>query len=407
MVSVEFFYDFVCPYAYLASLEIGALTAETGAQLTLRPTLLGGVFRSIGGPDDPNLTKGPAKAAYGATDLARAASRRGVTLRFPERHPRRTVLALRAAIASSDVGTATRALYAAYWRDGLDLEDPAVVTRVLDEAGLDGAATVARAGTDAIKAELRAQTDEAVKHGVFGVPTFRVQTADGPQLFWGVDRLHHLRAAIAGRATLPFYFDYASPFAYLAATQVPGLAARTNARVAYRPLLLGGLFKAIGTANVPLFEMPAAKRAHVLVDIQRWAAQWGVPFRFTSRFPMNTVKALRLTLATSPAAQPALVDALFRALWAEDRDISDRAELERIAEACGATEAFARIESQPIKDALFTATDEARARGVFGVPTFFVRDDMYWGQDRLADVERALLRTHTSPAKIGAAEKRE
>ncbi|MBL9025537.1 MAG: 2-hydroxychromene-2-carboxylate isomerase [Myxococcales bacterium] len=392
MRSVELFYDFVCPYAYLAFLEIGALERETGAAVSLRPILLGGVFRAIGGPDDPNVAKGPAKARYGEIDLQRMARDRGVTLRRPDEHPRRTVLALRAAIASTDLASASRALFDAYWRDGKNLEDPVVVQAVLDAAGLDGATAVRRASDDAIKDELRARTDEAVKKGVFGVPTFVVPRRDGSEeLFWGVDRRPHVAAALQQPITVPFYFDYSSPFAYLAATQVRGLAARTNATLDYKPILLGGLFKALGTPNVPLFEMPEPKRVYVGKDLHRWAERWGVPFRFTSRFPMSTVKALRLTLAADEGVRPALVDALFRALWVEDRDIADSSELQRIAEAVGAGEAMPRVESAPIKQGLFDATDEARARGVFGVPTFFLGDDPYWGQDRLEDLERALL----------------
>lgn len=391
MAPLDFYYDFVCPYAYLASLQVDALAKETGSTLLLRPILLGGVFRAIGGPDDPNLVKGPAKARYGEVDLARAAQSRGVTLRRPENHPRRTVLALRAAIASSDLSAATRALFAAYWRDGRDVEDPAVVADALDGAGLDGGAVVRRASDDAMKEELRKRTDDAVKRGVFGVPSFVVETASGAELFWGVDRMDQVRTALTPRRELPFYFDYSSPFAYVASTQVRGLAARTNAALDYRPILLGGLFKSIGTPNVPLFEMPEAKRAYVGRDLHRWAERWGIPFRFTSRFPMNTVKALRLTLAASSERRPALVDALFRALWVEDRDISDVRELESIARSCDATEALARIESPEIKQALFDVTDAARARGVFGVPTFFLGEDLYWGQDRLQDLERALL----------------
>lgn len=391
MKKVELFYDFVCPYAYLAFLEIDAIERENGAVVELRPILLGGVFRAIGGPDDPNLAKGPAKARYGEIDLQRMARERGVTLRRPAHHPRRTVLALRAALATTDLAAASRALFDAYWRDGRDLEDGTVVQAVLDAAGLDGAAALARANDEVIKADLRERTDDAVKKGVFGVPSFLVSTAKGEELFWGVDRRPHVAAALQQPVTIPFYFDYSSPFAYLASTQVRGLAARTNVTLDYRPILLGGLFKALGTPNVPLFEMPEAKRVYVGQDLQRWADRWGVPFRFTSRFPMNTVKALRLTLAADARQRPALVEALFRALWVDDRDIADLSELQRIAGSVGADDAVARIDSAPIKQALFDATDEARARNVFGVPTFFFGEEIFWGQDRLENLEGALL----------------
>lgn len=392
MPALQFFYDFVCPYAYLASLDIDRLALETESALVFRPILLGGVFRAIGGPDDPNVHRPPAKAENGAIDLERAARARGVSLVRPEGHPRRTVLALRAAIASSEVRTASRALFAAYWRDGRDLEDPAVVAAALDAEGLDGKRAVVEADEPRIKEALRAATDDAVRAGVFGVPSFLVPGPEGPELYWGQDRLDDVRATILTPQTLPFYFDYASPFAYLAATQVRALAARTRSKVDYRPILLGGLFKSIGTPNVPLFEMPDAKRAYVVRDIERRAAKMTVPYMFPSRFPMNTVKALRLTLAADASTRPLLVDALFRALWVDDKDISDPDQLARIAKMCGATDAMRRLESPEIKQALFSSTDEARARGVFGVPTFTVGPEIFFGHDRLEQVERALLR---------------
>jgi 2-hydroxychromene-2-carboxylate isomerase len=137
--------------------------------------------------------------------------------------------------------------------------------------------------------------------------------------------------------------------------------------------------------------MPGAKRDYVMRDLERRAERMTVPYFFPSRFPMNTVKALRLTLAADAVQRPALVDALFRALWVDDKDISDTDQLQRIAASCGALDALRRIENPEIKQALFSATDEAKARGVFGVPTFVARNELFFGQDRLHQVERALL----------------
>jgi 2-hydroxychromene-2-carboxylate isomerase len=114
---------------------------------------------------------------------------------------------------------------------------------------------------------------------------------------------------------LTFFFDYSSPFAYLASTQVEAVAARAGAELVWRPFLLGALFKAIGTPNVPLFEMTPAKREYMARDIHRWAALYGVPFRFPSLFPMNTVRALRMTLQVDDV--PRLMHPLYRAYWGE------------------------------------------------------------------------------------------
>jgi 2-hydroxychromene-2-carboxylate isomerase len=400
---VDFYYDYSCPYAYLGSTQIEAIAARAGAEIAWRPMLLGGVFRAIGAPDTPNL--GPAKARLNLLDMHRWADHFGGPLHMPEGHPNRTVLALRATLAAgeADIPRATKALFRAYWALGRDVSRPEVVRAALDEAGLDGAALVARAEDQAIKDALRARTDEAVARGVFGAPAFVV----GDDLYWGQDRLVFVENALGGHAShlLPdapsgppaaaevsFFFDVSSPFAYLASTQIEAVAARNGARVRFRPFLLGGLFKAIGTPDVPLFTMPAPKRAHAAADMNRWAAHYGVPLNFPSRFPMNTVKALRMILALPEEQRPPLVHALYRAFWVDDRDLADDAELAAIAAGAGLDGAalVAATKTDAAKERLKDATNEAVRLGLFGAPTFQVGDVLIWGQDRLLFVEKAL-----------------
>jgi len=191
-VDLDFFYDFVCPYAYLASTGVEALAARTGARLVWRPFLLGGVFRALGTADDPNRALHPARARYNLLDMHRWAEHRAVPFRMPPGHPRRTVLALRAALAAGDAAlpAASQAIYRAYWAEGRDVEDPAVVAGALSAAGLDGPALVARAPD--LKDELFRRTGEAVAAGVFGAPAFVV----AGQLFWGQDRMDFAEAAL-------------------------------------------------------------------------------------------------------------------------------------------------------------------------------------------------------------------
>ncbi len=188
--------------------------------------------------------------------------------------------------------------------------------------------------------------------------------------------------------TLEIYWDFSSPFAYLGSTQAEKLAARTGATLVEKPILLGGLFRAIGTVDVPLATFCEAKQRDVTADLDRWAKKWGVPFRFPSRFPMITVKALRVWYALAPEKRAAFRDATMRAFWAEDRDISDDAVLASLA---GDADAVARAGSDAVKAALRATTDEAAAKTVFGVPTFIVDGrDLWWGQDRLELLERAI-----------------
>jgi len=192
--SFELFYDVVCPYAYLASTQIEALAERCEATIEWKPFLLGGVFRAIGGADDPNAVMPESKAAHNQRDMRRWAALFGVPLVMHPEHPRRSVLALRALLAAGEDGrlVATHALFAAYWKRGEDIADPAVVANALSTAGLGGDDCVERANDPAIKDELRERTDAAVTAGVFGAPTFIV---DG-ELIWGQDRLHFLEAML-------------------------------------------------------------------------------------------------------------------------------------------------------------------------------------------------------------------
>jgi 2-hydroxychromene-2-carboxylate isomerase len=189
---------------------------------------------------------------------------------------------------------------------------------------------------------------------------------------------------------LEFFFDLSSPYSYLAATQMQTLGERSGAEVVWKPMVLGAVFKAVGN------EMPARvppKGRWMGNDLTRWADHYGVPFRFSSHFPSNAIKAMRLILVDDARAV-AVALAGFRAMWAEDRDITQDDELRRIAEAGGLdpTEALAAIERPAVKERLRANTDEAVARGAFGAPTFVVGDELFWGNDRLHFVEAALRR---------------
>ncbi|MGF1469888.1 MAG: 2-hydroxychromene-2-carboxylate isomerase [Sandaracinaceae bacterium] len=197
MTDVHFWFDFSCPYAYLGSTRIEAVASENGGRVRWRPFLLGGVFVALGVPPDLTHAIAPAKQRHNACDLARWADVFGVPFRFPDRHPRRTVTALRALLAAPEDrwSPAIHGLYRAYWVEGRAVETPEVVREVLDEAGADGAACIDAAGTPALKAELRRRTDEALALGVFGAPTMFV---DG-EMFWGQDRLDWVGRALRSR----------------------------------------------------------------------------------------------------------------------------------------------------------------------------------------------------------------
>jgi 2-hydroxychromene-2-carboxylate isomerase len=190
-----------------------------------------------------------------------------------------------------------------------------------------------------------------------------------------------------------YFFDVGSPTSYLAWTQLPKIAAEAGATIAWRPMLLGGVFKATGNASpvtVP------AKGRWMNDDIQRFAKRYGVTFRFNPHFPINTLTLMRGAAGMqmrSPGDFLRYVDVIERAMWETPKNLGDPDVLAAtLADAGFDPAAFATLVADPeVKARLVATTEEAVARGVFGAPTFFVGDAMFFGQDRLDFVREALL----------------
>jgi 2-hydroxychromene-2-carboxylate isomerase len=188
---------------------------------------------------------------------------------------------------------------------------------------------------------------------------------------------------------IEFFFDFSSPYSYLASTQLEAVARRTGASFEAKPFVLGAVFK--GSGNVMPGAVPA-KALQMLRDLGAWARLYGVPFRFNPRFPFNAIKAHRMVLAIDdPGQRWRLVQRCFHAFWAEEADLGDEALLRQLLAECGADPeaVFARHESPEVKDRLRANTDDALGRGAYGAPTFFVGEEMFVGNDRLMFVERA------------------
>jgi 2-hydroxychromene-2-carboxylate isomerase len=193
---------------------------------------------------------------------------------------------------------------------------------------------------------------------------------------------------------LEFFFDYGSPFSYLADTQIPTIARRTGAAISYRPMLLGAVLKATGNSS-PM--AVAAKGSYLGRELDRWAKRYGVPFAANPfSFRSNTLRLMRGATASQRLGtfEP-YQRAVFHAVWGQPEDLGEDAVFRRLLADAGIdSERLLRtIDEDATKSALRRTTDEAVERGVFGAPTFFVGEQMFWGNDRLDWVEDALRRS--------------
>lgn len=190
-----------------------------------------------------------------------------------------------------------------------------------------------------------------------------------------------------------FFFDVGSPYSYLAYHQLPRIAKVRSAEVVWRPMLLGGVFKATGNSS-PI-TVPA-KAKYSLIDLERWARHFEVPFKHNPHFPLNTLHLMRgatgMQMRSNEEFQRYL-SAVFSAMFEKPRNLGAPEELAAVLEAAGIPPAlFLELTNDDnVKEKLKKDTEEAVARGVFGAPTFFVGSDMYWGQDRLHFVDQALV----------------
>ena len=192
--------------------------------------------------------------------------------------------------------------------------------------------------------------------------------------------------------TVDFYFDFGSLASYLAWTQLPKLCADAGAALVWQPMLLGGVFQATGNAS-PM-TVPAKGR-YVFVDFKRYADGYGVPLNMNPNFPIITTTLMRMVTALQMHKDPrmqTLMDTVFQAIWVDSRNLNDPVTVGQVLTDAGfdAATLLAMANEQATKDQLKAVTMKAVERGVFGAPTFFVGEDMFWGQDRMEQLKAAL-----------------
>jgi 2-hydroxychromene-2-carboxylate isomerase len=192
--------------------------------------------------------------------------------------------------------------------------------------------------------------------------------------------------------TVEFFFDLGSPATYLAYTQLPKICAQTDSQLIYIPMLLGGVFKATGNASPAMIP---AKGRYMFQDLDRYAQRYGVPLKFNPHFPINTLMLMRAVTGMQlrhPERFQAFIDCLFHALWVEGRSLDDPATVAAVLTQNGfaPNEVMALTADEEVKAALKDNTEKAVQRGVFGAPSMFVDNQLFFGQDRLDFVLEAL-----------------
>ena len=196
-------------------------------------------------------------------------------------------------------------------------------------------------------------------------------------------------------ATIEFIFDFGSPNAYLAYHALPPILARTGARLIINPCLLGGIFKATGnTAPTVAFAPVKGKLDYEMLEIRRFVAKHRLDlFRLNPHFPVNTLMLMRgLVAAREAGVEAAYLEMGLKGLWEEGLKLDDREVLAQRIDSAGLNSAslLAAAQTDRVKLKLADNTAAAVARGVFGIPTFFVGEDMFFGKDRLSQVEEAI-----------------
>jgi len=194
MASCEFFYDFSSPFAYLGATQVERICE--GHEVVWRPFLLGALFNEIGTPTVPLATFAPAKASLAMKDQYRWAEHWGVPFSFPDHFPQKSIMALRLALQAPQdkIAALSVSLFELMWVHNGDLNNLEALTKILEGHQLDAQAMIAGTQQADIKAQLKANTDEAIRRGVCGAPTCIV----GDLVFWGQDRFEFVRKALDG-----------------------------------------------------------------------------------------------------------------------------------------------------------------------------------------------------------------
>lgn len=192
--------------------------------------------------------------------------------------------------------------------------------------------------------------------------------------------------------TIEFYFDLGSPYSYIGFHRIQKIAADRHANILWKPMLLGGVFKATGNSSPMIV---SAKAQYAMKDLKRWSKLWQIPMQMNPYFPINTLQLMRLVTAVQiyqPEQFLRELTGVFHAMFGEPRNLNDLQEFKKmlIDLDLDVQQVQDWLEDEQVKQQLKSVTEEAVQRGVFGAPTWFSQNEMYWGIDHLYFLEHAL-----------------
>jgi 2-hydroxychromene-2-carboxylate isomerase len=344
---LEFNYDISCPFAYIASTRVAALSSRTSSTLTYRPVLLGAIYRATSAPQgaagSASDVFNPTKRHVAQQSMSRTLKRYKIKYNPPPQHPRKSVNALRLLYCVPDGPERrklTDAFFEAYWVTGRDVSDSAVLLEIARESGIATKLDEASFKSPKARKELEDATADAIKRGAFGVPGFWIADANAGKgrFFWGQDRMHFVEATLLSlrregrwesveglksliprcvahnkltcKTKLEFWYDFSSPWAFLGYTQLARLQRQfgPELEIVMKPFLLGILFREIGAPNMPMLAVSKTKAAWSRRDHEDWTAWWNavnvqeggkdesINFHWADVFPIRTPTVLRVAI---------------------------------------------------------------------------------------------------------------
>ncbi|XP_057300975.1 uncharacterized protein LOC130635615 isoform X2 [Hydractinia symbiolongicarpus] len=416
--EIVFYYDIICPYAYLASKLIKDVAQRNGAKLVWRPVLLGGIYKSTklattNIPDNKLIKSySDQKRRILAQDLAILYDRYKVPISAFKVPDIQTLNAMRLIASTPSESDAVReklthVLFDAIWLHQNDVSDLTILQGIADSALLNlNVNNLVNDKLNPAREILVKNTEEAVKRGAFGVPSMWVNN----RLYFGSDRLFMVENELGNKAAKPHrlllksnvekakltvFLDFSSPWTYLAMKQIPALlrsVSPVEVDVEYVPVVVGVIFRDIGTPMVPLYTMGENKRNYQIQDFNDWLKYYGIKnFQFSSHFPLRTLLPLRVSIV-NPEFK--MMENIMDAIWCENKNVSDEQVLSEILSSSGydAQQLLKDAQADEIKLKLRQNTQRGLDAGICGVPSFQINDGpVVFGQDRMNVLADMLL----------------